>query len=287
MAAAFHELPLALFTALASMGAGAFVLLAVAFFTAGLSEEQLKRVDKLSVVPAAVVIVGFVAAFFHLANPLAALNVFNGVGHSPMSNELVVASLFAVVMVLYVALALAGKLKGMGRAVFALVVGVLAVVFALFMGLAYGIATIPTWSTPWPVVQMLGYLLLGGAALSAFVLSMAGYLADALKGGFKVPFVALGAAGLVLAVAGLALMVGGAGEQTNVAVSGADLVSGAMGCLFVALVCLVLGCVAVYMTTRGKSTAAFTAVAALVTFVGVLAGRFVFYALQISVGISF
>ena len=79
MATAFHELPLALFTTLASIGAGAFISLAAAFFTAKFSDGQLARIDKLTLVPAIVVVVGFIAAFFHLANPMAAFGVFGRV----------------------------------------------------------------------------------------------------------------------------------------------------------------------------------------------------------------
>ena len=45
MEAAFAELPLALFTTLAPIGAGAFVALAIAFLTTPFSDEQLKRID--------------------------------------------------------------------------------------------------------------------------------------------------------------------------------------------------------------------------------------------------
>ena len=112
MATAFHELPLALFATLASIGAGAFISLAAAFFTAKFSDGQLARIDKLTLVPAIVVVVGFIAAFFHLANPMAAFGVFGGLGRSPMSNELAVAMLFAVAMATYVIMGLAGKLGG-------------------------------------------------------------------------------------------------------------------------------------------------------------------------------
>ena len=60
MAAAFHELPLALFTTLASIGAGAFITLTVAFFTTKFDDEVLARIDKLALVPAIFVIVGFI-----------------------------------------------------------------------------------------------------------------------------------------------------------------------------------------------------------------------------------
>ena len=45
------ELPLALFTTLAPIGAGAFIALAVAFFTTKFSDEQLKKIDRMTTIP--------------------------------------------------------------------------------------------------------------------------------------------------------------------------------------------------------------------------------------------
>ena len=271
MATAFHELPLALFTTLASIGAGAFISLAAAFFTAKFSDGQLARIDKLTLVPAIVVVVGFIAAFFHLANPMAAFGVFGGLGRSPMSNELAVAMLFAVAMATYVIMGFAGKLGG-ARKGLVCATAVLAVLFAVFMGLAYGMATIPTWSTPWPVAQMIGYALLGGAAVD---------------GTFKSALIAFAVIGAVLAVAGLALMYSGAGSVSNAFVAGTDLAAGASGAFYVAVACLILACAAVIAAALGKGGNAASAIAVILAFAGILAGRFVFYALQISVGISF
>ena len=61
MEAAFAEMPLALFTTLASMGAGGFIAVAVALFTAKPTDEQLAKIDRLTLVPLALVILGFIA----------------------------------------------------------------------------------------------------------------------------------------------------------------------------------------------------------------------------------
>ena len=57
-------------------------------------------------------------------------------------------------------------------------------------------------------------------------------------------------------------------------------------CLIVSIVCLVLAFAGVFMATRNAS-ATWPAIATILALVGILTGRFVFYALQISVGISF
>ncbi len=44
----FAEMPLALFSTLAPMGAGAFVILAIAFLTAKLDGDALKKIDRFA-----------------------------------------------------------------------------------------------------------------------------------------------------------------------------------------------------------------------------------------------
>ena len=58
------ELPLALFTTLAPLGAGAFIALACAFFTTSFSDEQKKKIDRGTIIPLVIVIIGFICAFF-------------------------------------------------------------------------------------------------------------------------------------------------------------------------------------------------------------------------------
>ena len=288
MEAALHELPLALFTTLASIGAGAFIALAVAFFKTSFTEEKARAIDKITLVPTIVVLVGFVAAFFHLANPMNAMNVFAGIGRSPLSNELCVASLFAAAMVVYAILAVMGKLNEGSRKGFLAVLAVLAVAFAAAMGMAYSLPTVPTWDSPWPICQMLGYALLGGAVMGTCVLAFAGALDDALSAGFKSVALGLGVVGFVLAILGLAMMVSGANGMETAIASGAALVGEAMGCLVVAIVGLA-GAFGVLFKVLGDGGDAksLAAVAVALALVGTLAGRFVFYILYLSVGIFF
>ena len=287
MDAAMHELPLALFTTLASVGAGAFIALAVAFFKTSFSEDKARAIDKATLVPTIVVLAGFVAAFFHLANPMNAMNVFAGIGRSPLSNELCVASLFAAAMVVYAVLAVTGKLNEGSRKGFLAVLAVLAVAFAAAMGMAYSLPTVPTWDAPWPVCQMLGYALFGGAVMGACVLAFADALDDVLAAGFKNVALGLGVVGLVLAVAGLAMMVSGASGIETAITSGAALVGEATGCLAVAVIALVAAFALLFKVLGGGNAKGLAVGAVVLTLVGVLAGRFVFYILYLSVGIFF
>lgn len=279
------EMPLALFTTLASVGAGAFIALAVAFFTAAFSDEQLKKIDRMTTIPVVVLLVGFVCAFFHLASPAHAFGVFAGVGSSPLSNELLVAVVFALLAVVYWVLGLAGKLSGGARKGFAAVLAVVAVVFAWFMGLAYTMETIASWNTMMVPVQMLGFCLLGGAVLGVLVLALAGALDAALEGSFKAVALALLGVGLVLGVVGVCAQVLGASDLANALTAGADLVSAATLPLAVGVVCLVAAAVCAFLALRGKSAVVMAGVGTVLALVGVLACRLAFYAVQLSVGL--
>ena len=279
------ELPLALFTTLAPVGAGAFIALAVAFFTTKFSDEQLKKIDRMTTIPVVVLVAGFICAFFHLASPMHAFGVFAGVGASPLSNELLAGVVFAVLAIVYWIVALAGKLGEGARKGFAAVVAVMAIVFACFTGAAYMMETIASWNTPMVPVAVLGFSLLGGICLGVLVLALSGALEDAAKGGFKMAALAVLIVGLVLGVAGLLVQVMSVSGMGNALVDGADLVAAASAPMWIGVVCMVAAAAAAFMALRNTKSTALAAAAPVLAVVGVFAARLAFYAVQLSVGL--
>lgn len=279
------ELPLALFTTLAPVGAGAFIALAVAFFTTKFSDEQLKKIDRMTTIPVVVLVAGFICAFFHLASPMHAFGVFAGLGASPLSNELLAGVVLAVLAIVYWIVALAGKLSEDARKGFAAVVAVMAVVFACFTGAAYMMETIASWNTPMVPVAVLGFSLLGGVSLGVLVLALSGALADAAKGGFKMAALAVLVIGLVLGVAGLLVQVMSVSGMGNALVDGADLVAAASAPMWIGVVCMVVAAAAAFMALRNTKSTALAAAAPVLAIVGVFAARLAFYAVQLSVGL--
>ena len=279
------EMPLALFTTLAPVGAGAFIALAVAFFTTKFSDEQLKKIDRMTTIPVVVLVAGFICAFFHLASPMHAFGVFAGLGASPLSNELLAGVVFAVLAIVYWIVALAGKLGEGARKGFAAVVAVMAIVFACFTGAAYMMETIASWNTPMVPVSVLGFSLLGGICLGVLVLALSGALEDAAKGGFKMAALAVLIVGLVLGVAGLLVQVMSVSGMGNALVDGADLVAAASAPMWIGVVCMVVAAAAAFMALRNTKSTALAAAAPVLAVVGVFAARLAFYAVQLSVGL--
>ena len=279
------ELPLALFTTLAPIGAGAFIALAVAFFTTKFSDEQLKKIDRMTTIPVVVLVDGFICAFFHLASPMHAFGVFAGLGASPLSNELLAGVVFAVLAIVYWIVALAGKLGESARKGFAAVVAVMAIVFACFTGAAYMMETIASWNTPMVPVAVLGFSLLGGICLGVLVLALSGALEDAAKGGFKMAAPVVLIVGLVLGVAGLLVQVMSVSGMGNALVDGADLVAAASAPMWIGVVCMVVAAAAAFMALRNTKSTALAAAAPVLAVVGVFAARLAFYAVQLSVGL--
>ena len=279
------ELPLALFTTLAPIGAGAFIALAEAFFTTKFSDEQLKKIDRMTTIPVVVLVAGFICAFFHLASPMHAFGVFAGLGASPLSNELLAGVVFAVLAIVYWIVALAGKLGEGARKGFAAVVAVMAVVFACFTGAAYMMETIASWNTPMVPVAVLGFSLLGGVSLGVLVLALSGALEDAAKGGFKMAAPVVLVVGLVLGIAGLLVQVMSVSGMGNALVDGADLVAAASAPMWIGVVCMVVAAAAAFMALRNSKSTALAVAAPVLAIVGVFAARLAFYAVQLSVGL--
>lgn len=278
MGAGFSDAPLAVFTTLAPMGACAFVVIACAFIMGSPNDEEAKRIDKMTILPLIVMVVGFIGAFFHLANPLAAFGALAGVGRSPLTNEILVGGLFLVAAVAYWVLARAGKLQLGARKAFAAVLAVWSIVFAAFCGLAYMIGTVPSWNTPWTLVQMVGYGLLGGSVLGALVLR----LSSAQAG--RAPLVQ-GAVGLVLALAGFGGQIAAAGSIENIWGTAASLVPAAWALFAVLALCGIVGVAAQVLDTKKRANPAVLCCACVVVAIGIFFARIGFYGMFMSVAL--
>lgn len=282
MGTGFAETPLAIFTTLAPMGAGAFLALACAIFASKIDDDALARIDKMAFIPIGVAAVGFIGAFFHLASPLHAFGVFAGIGSSPLSNEIAVGVVFMAVALAYAVLAVMGKLSLKVRKAFVAVVAVLAVVFMAFCGLAYMMYTIPTWNTPASIVQMLGCGIMGGGALGALVLGCARVEATPQMRGVAV---ALVVAGLVIGATGFGMQASLAGSVSNIWGIAADLVPALWGMFAVFVACGLVAAILVFVA--GKKNFAIVPAAAAFAFsvVGVFVARIAFYGLFMSVAL--
>lgn len=286
---AMAEMPLALFSTLAPMGAGAFVILAIAFMTCKFDGDVLKRIDKFTAIPVAFVIVGFIAAFFHLANPMNAFNVFSGVGSSPLSNEIVAGVVFTIIMLVYWIWAMTGKMSEGARKGLAAVTAVVGIIFALFTGMAYMIGTIPSWDTFAGPIQIVGFALIGGAALGVLTLSLAGCAAELKESSMRNATIAVLVVGLVFGIGGIAMQAGSASGMENALYSGADLVGNVMMVIVCGAICLVGTGVCDFFAVRGAGAGAVVGVsvgAAVLAVVGIVLLRLAFYGMQVSVGLS-
>ena len=281
MQAAFAELPLAVFTTLAPIGAAGFIAFALAAFSAEYADGQAQRIDKMSLAPFVVALVGFVASIFHLANPLAAMGAIAGIGRSPLTNEIVVGGVFMVAALVYVALAFVGKLGGVRKPLGA-VVAVLAVVFCVFVGLAYMIPTVSSWNSVMLPVEVVGYALVGGCAFGA--LALADAPAEAQAAGKLLRIVAI--AGAVLSIVAVAVQLVALGNTTTAVASGSAIVATVAP---FAVVGLALVAIAAAELVRGfaKGMTRAIAVRALVeVVVGAFLIRLAFYAMYLSVGVT-
>ncbi|MCI8468418.1 MAG: dimethyl sulfoxide reductase anchor subunit [Eggerthellaceae bacterium] len=172
------ELALLLFTLLVPVGVMALALMACVRGFFATDAKGARTADRLTSIPAVVMLVGLVCSFFHLGDPGHVFGMLTGIGHSPLSNEILVAAIAIVIGVVYWVICLVKGLNEGGHKVFGTVLLVAAVVCAVFTGTAYAIPTIPTWDTPCNWIGQLGLALLGGSALAAASLALAGYELD-------------------------------------------------------------------------------------------------------------
>lgn len=282
MGTGFSDAALAVFTTLAPMGACAFIVLATAFAAQTIEGEKAKGVDRMTMIPLLFLLVGFIGATFHLANPLNAIHVAAGIGKSPLTNEVMVGGLFFLAAIVYWIMAMRGALKPNARKIFLVVLAVWAAIFALFCGFAYLMNTIPTWNTPWTVVQMLGYGLLGGALVGSLTLRAAGI---ELQG--KVAQIALiqAAIGLACGLAGFGGQIVAAGTMANIWGTAISLVPAIWGLFALFAACGAAGVAGEFICNRKKAGTGSLAALCAIVAVGIFFARIGFYGLFMSVAL--
>lgn len=284
MGMALHELPLALFTTIAPIGAGAFVALFLAFLKGSFSAEKLKAVDKYTIVPIVVALVGMACSVPHLTNVGNAMNVLNTIGSSPLANEMTAFGVFLVLACLYWILGMAGALRLRAfRLLCSGVVAIAAIVFAIFVGFAYALSTQPVWNTLWTPVQILGIELFGGVVVAMIVLIMA-RADDGVEDGADNALVCVAVLGFLLACLATCII----WWMGSVAASPViDVVANANSLIVFLVLFVVLGVVGVacaFVTCKIGSLSLLGWASLVVIVLACFCARLVFYGMQIGVG---
>jgi len=142
---------LVIFTLLAQMSVGAFLLLgAVHFFAARAAgiEEADKMSDRALLPIGAVLVAGFIASLLHLGNPLNAPRALTHIGSSWLSREILFGVLFAIAGFLFAVLQWRKILSPTLRNLIAIVAGLLGLGLVFTMSMVYySLPAVPGWNT--------------------------------------------------------------------------------------------------------------------------------------------
>lgn len=309
MEIAMSDVPLTLFTTLASIGAGAFLVIFVAVATLKLTDTQMRKLDQLTIIPILFGVVGMICAFFHLANPANAFQLINTIGSTPMANEIMWFGIFMVVAVIYWICGLAGVLKApRGRLILSMITAILAVIAGIFMGLAYMVDTIQVWQTVWSPVQMVGALFFGGGMLGIWIVSMADNVAadvdansahgehvshansgsasegdaTSVMASPTKAIVTLGA--IVFVVATIGIYMAGSGA-TSAMIDVAANAESLMAPMVISVILVAASLFCVYFGGRKDNPSTWYLIGVICAIVGTYLGRMVFYGMQISIGL--
>ncbi|NDJ61432.1 MAG: dimethyl sulfoxide reductase anchor subunit [Chloroflexi bacterium] len=172
------DLSLVVFTVLAQMSVGAFLLLGAVHFFAARSAgvEEADKMSDRALLPIGVVLVaGFIASLLHLGTPLNAPRALTHLGSSWLSREILFGVLFAVGGFLFAILQWRKILSPTIRNLIAIITGLLGLGLVYTMSMVYfSLPAVPGWNTlATPVGFFATTFLLG--ALSIGVAFVANY----------------------------------------------------------------------------------------------------------------
>lgn len=247
----FAQMPLLLFTAIAPMASGAFVGLSNAFLTTDFTADALRRIDRWTLLPLAILAVGLALALLFFGSPQSVLLAFQGIDPGALTFAGFMAVVFALAAIVYWIVAMAGVMSYNVRKVVGAVMSVLAIAYAVSIGVAYMTSTVPTWTSIVIPIGFAGFCLVGGVPLGSLVIAAAGALPETKGTGFarfSLIVALVGAIGAIFAVTAQLL---NAQAMASALFPGADALPGS----WVYLVIAIVGFVAALACLRGAFSA--------------------------------
>ena len=163
-----HELPMILFTVIGQMSVGAFWVLGVIHvygYSKKMSPQVVDRITNTGLYAAGpLLVLGFVAAFFHLGDPLNALNTLRHVASSWQSREIASGIAYGVAGFAFASSQWFGWFsRGVRQVLAALTALAGFLLVATMAGTYYSVETIPAWHHPAVWVFFFGSAILTGS----------------------------------------------------------------------------------------------------------------------------
>jgi anaerobic dimethyl sulfoxide reductase subunit C (anchor subunit) len=299
---------LILFTILAQMSVGSFWVLGVVHYYAKrkANEEEADRLsDRALLVIGPLMILGLLASLFHLGDPLSAFQAVTNVGSSWLSREILFGVLFAILGGLFAIMQWRKWGSFTRRNVVATLAGIAGLFLVISMSGVYMLPTQPAWNTlATPIFFLTTTLLLGSLAMGAAFAANYLYLKrkerdgldiqlDLLRGSLRgISATALVVLGIQLIVSPLyiaALSAGVPEAQESASMLVNDYVTIFVLRLVLSLVGAGLFAIVLYQSAGGEAkdkTMAYLVYGAFgLVLVAEVLGRYLFYAIQVPVGI--
>jgi anaerobic dimethyl sulfoxide reductase subunit C (anchor subunit) len=304
-----REWALIIFTVFAQMSVGSFVILGILHFLAA-RKIKLEEADRLSdralLAIGPVLVLGLLASFAHLGNPLNAPRAVTNLATSWLSREIFFGVLFAIVGGIFAIMQWRKIATFQVRQVIAWVAAAIGLALVYSMANVYMLGTQPVWNTfATPILFFAATFLLGALAVGAALVANYAYimrkdpncgeatcilLRDAVRWISVISIVIMGVE-LVVIPLNLAFL---ANSSVPEAVKGAGLMFGEFGLMFVlrlAFVFLGAGLFALFLYRlalspgREKTLGNVVYGAFALVLIAEVMGRFLFYATQVQIGL--
>ena len=175
-----HDWALVAFTILAQMSVGSFVVLGIVHFFAARKAgpaEADRLSDRALLIIGPVLVLGMIASFFHLGNPMNAYNAIGNLGSSWLSREIFCGVAFTVVGGVFAILQWRKIGSASQRNLVAVLAALIGLALVYSMSNVYLIRTIPVWDTvTTPISFFVTTFLLGVLAMGAAFVANYSYL---------------------------------------------------------------------------------------------------------------
>lgn len=276
------EWPLLVFTVCAPLCAGAWAVASLLALIDAFPEAGSLVSGACGAAVCALLILALCCSTLHLGKPFKALRAFMRLGNSTVSNEVFMGALFAVSLIVYLAVAGSLPVSGeMGKILLAFVAA-FAILFVLFQCLAYRMRTVTTWNSLAFSVEFALIALLGGVCAVGVLACSIAFVPPEVRLGLAIA-AAASCVGMVVLVVGQGVVVA---ESVSMKRGAKALCArwGALGAVRVLAVVsgsVVWGC----GMLASEPMPALAGAGFAIVLAGIVIGRYAFYRSYVNVGL--
>lgn len=282
-----HEWPLIIFTVLIQTAVGAFIwcFLAMTIFSGENGERSKERLNRTMIIIWLLMIIALALSMFHLGSPLRAIHSIYRLGAAPLSNEIFCTGAFIGLGIISWFIGVKFPNRTKIRNILMLITAMVGIILIFVMARVYHNVTVPMWDSATTESSFWATTFIAGSACGAFLFSLAKITHNSILRAGPIIFAGIS---IVIAIIVMIMQLVDLAAIQNAPLRDMSALFKSCAFFFTIRFLLLFGAIFIWGWCIVRKTHPNIGVMSIVVLLAILAemaGRLVFYSLNMTVGL--